>query len=113
MMIIDDILENIEQSDFRKDLIILCDKMKEQITEKNDRLDETEILYYYCYSSTKFFNKFLVLTMDIFDEEIYYIDVWAFNKKTEEYKRYNTKTVNASSAKELLIKYAKILKNLI
>ena len=111
-MIIEDILSDIEKSDFRKGLIMFCDKMKEQITEKNRRLDEPEILYYYCYNSNEFFNKFLVLSMNIFDEEIYYIDVYEFNKTTEEYKKSNSHKIKATSAQEVLVKYAKILKNL-
>jgi len=111
-MIIDDILATIEKSDFRKELIMFCDKMKEQLTEKNRRLDEPEILYYYCYNTNQFFNKFLVLVMDIFDENIYYIDIYEFNKTSEEYVKSNSHRIESTSAKDVLIKYAKILKNL-
>jgi len=111
-MIIDDILATIEKSDFRTELIMFCDKMKEQIEEKNKRLDEPEILYYYCYNTNQFFNKFLVLSIDVFDENIYYIDVYTSNKVTNECRKTNSYKIESSSAKEVLVKYAKILKNL-
>jgi len=113
MLIIDDILNGIEKSNIKQDLTIFCDKMKDQLENKNDRLDDPEILYYYRYHSNRFFDKFLVLSMDIFDEQVYYIDTWEFNKTSNEYKRFDSHTIRANSAKEILLKYATILKNLI
>jgi len=111
-MIIDDILNGFEKSDFRTELEKFCSKMKDQIEDVNERLENPEILYYNKFYEDKYHEKYLVLSMNPFDEEDYYIDIWTFNKTSEEYIRANSHKIKATTTKEVLVSYAKILKNL-
>lgn len=111
--IIDQILSEIDKSDIQTELRIICDKMKEQNNEMINSLEESEMLYYNCYFKNEYFKKFLVLSLNPFNDEEYYVDICIINITTEKQTRKQSKKIMASKAKEVLLAYAKILKNLL
>jgi len=117
-MIIDELLKEIKADENLEKLKIICDKMQSEEVYTEDFFNLSEILYYHKYDENTFFEKVLTLSFDMLAENIYHIDEWQINKALKDgdekkFKKIQTYSLHTIFAKNVLMKYAQILKKAI